>query len=74
MRTDSPEVPPQRPAAANQIRIAISGALRQLYDHDQAQPLPDHLAQLLERLDVEPAGSQDASRRDQTTEGNRGGV
>jgi hypothetical protein len=73
MRTDSPEVPPQRPAATNQVRIAISGALRQLYDYDQAQPLPDHLAQLLERLDVGSAGSQDAGR-DQTTDGNRGGV
>ena len=43
MRTDSP---------GEQVRTAISGVLRQLYSIDQAQPLPDHLAQLLARLDA----------------------
>jgi hypothetical protein len=33
-------------------RVLISGVLRQLYSIDQAQPLPDHLAQLLARLDA----------------------
>ena len=43
MRTDSP---------GEQVRTAISGVLRQLYSIDQAPPLPDHLAQLLAKLDA----------------------
>jgi hypothetical protein len=43
MSTDSP---------GEQVRTAISGVFRQLYGIDQAQPLPDHLAQLLARLDA----------------------
>ena len=45
MRTDSD-------SPGVQVRTAISGVLRQLYSIDQAQPLPDHLAQLLARLDA----------------------
>jgi Anti-sigma factor NepR len=45
MRTDSD-------SPGEQVRTAISGELRQLYNIEQAQPLPDHLVQLLARLDA----------------------
>ena len=73
MHTESSEVPPQR-SAAEQVRTAISSALRQLYEHDQAQPLPDQLVQLLGRLDDVESASSRAAQHDQTIGGNREGA
>jgi hypothetical protein len=43
MRPDSP---------GEQVRIAIGGVLAYLFDIDHTEPLPDHLSQLLAKLDA----------------------
>jgi hypothetical protein len=43
MRTDGP---------GEQVRTAIGGVLRQLYSIDREQPLPEHLAQVLAKLEA----------------------
>src|SRR5262249_28230507 len=73
VRRDSPDMSPQREAAAQQVRTAISGALRRLYEHDQAQPLPDHLARLLGRLDDATARSEGGPAHDRAPVADQGG-
>jgi hypothetical protein len=51
MRADSP---------GEQVRIAIGGMLVHLFDIDHMEPLPDHLARLLAKLDATTQASHAA--------------
>jgi hypothetical protein len=51
MREDSP---------GEQVRTAIGGMLGHLFDIDHTEPLPDHLAQLLAKLDAATEASHAA--------------
>jgi len=41
-----------RADSSEQVRIAIGGVLAHLFDIDHTEPLPDHLSQLLAKLDA----------------------